>query len=224
MNADTVTEAVRALRTQGERISVRAVHQLTGGSFRDLSRILRDSRALADEEVADLDDTPEPSPPAPGRLAELVEAMRAVDQRMGNLQESLDATMTELASHRARRPPDTWDPTQVSARVAAQAEHDGRTSLLERTANQLRAMHLRLHSERLGLQDEHARVMERIRSLRQHLVPQLSEQVSAAQHDLAVRRRDAEHAIRLGETNVQRAQQQLAEAQRELAQLTGDAV
>jgi rubrerythrin len=42
MNADVVTEAVNRLRQQGQRISVRAVHQLTGGSFRDLARMLRE--------------------------------------------------------------------------------------------------------------------------------------------------------------------------------------
>jgi len=41
MDVTTVAQAVTMLQAQGTPVSVRAVHQLTGGSFRDVSRILR---------------------------------------------------------------------------------------------------------------------------------------------------------------------------------------
>lgn len=72
MNVQAVIEAVRTLRSQGQHISVRSVHSLTGGNFRDVHRLLKDSRDLiGDEEVAALEvDAPAPSPPVPGRVAE----------------------------------------------------------------------------------------------------------------------------------------------------------
>jgi Plasmid replication region DNA-binding N-term len=98
MNGATVTEAIRTLRAQGERISVRAVHQLTGGSFRDLSRILRESRdVLADEEVAGLEVEPETPPPAPGRLAEIAAAIRELDRRTADIQPPLEDALAQLA-------------------------------------------------------------------------------------------------------------------------------
>src|SRR6266851_236703 len=41
MDVTTVAKAVTTLRKQGQPVSVRNVHRLTGGSFRDISRILR---------------------------------------------------------------------------------------------------------------------------------------------------------------------------------------
>ncbi len=61
MDHQTVTDAVRTLRAQGERVSVRTVHGITGGSFRDVSRLLRE--LLADDELADLEaEVTEPTP------------------------------------------------------------------------------------------------------------------------------------------------------------------
>jgi hypothetical protein len=45
MNQSVVTDAVRARRSRGERVSVRAVHSVIGhGSFRDLNRLLREAK------------------------------------------------------------------------------------------------------------------------------------------------------------------------------------
>jgi len=41
MHPATIAEAIGTLRQQGQRVSVRAVHALTGGSFRDISAHLR---------------------------------------------------------------------------------------------------------------------------------------------------------------------------------------
>ena len=41
MDVTTVEQAVSTLRQQGTPVSVRQVHRLTGGSLRDVSRILR---------------------------------------------------------------------------------------------------------------------------------------------------------------------------------------
>jgi Plasmid replication region DNA-binding N-term len=70
MDADLVTTAVRTLRAQGERISVRSVHAIVGGSFRDISKLLREARATpVAGEVASVEGEPEPMPlePAPER-------------------------------------------------------------------------------------------------------------------------------------------------------------
>ena len=41
MDQATVHAAIQTLRQQGQQVSVRNVHRLTGGSFRDISRLLR---------------------------------------------------------------------------------------------------------------------------------------------------------------------------------------
>jgi hypothetical protein len=41
MNGAMVTEAVRRLRAQGERISVRSGHAVMGGSLQDISNSIR---------------------------------------------------------------------------------------------------------------------------------------------------------------------------------------
>jgi hypothetical protein len=42
MDAAVVQHAITALKAQGERVSVRAIHALSGGSFRDVHRLLRE--------------------------------------------------------------------------------------------------------------------------------------------------------------------------------------
>jgi hypothetical protein len=41
MLADTIRKAVDVLQQQGQRITVRAVHALSGGSLRDVHRLLK---------------------------------------------------------------------------------------------------------------------------------------------------------------------------------------
>jgi Plasmid replication region DNA-binding N-term len=57
MNATAVQHAITALKAQGGRVSVRAIHAGIGGSFRDIHHLLRDVAAEgnvveADEESA----------------------------------------------------------------------------------------------------------------------------------------------------------------------------
>ena len=66
MQEDTVVAAVRQLRVEGQRVTLRAVHAITGGSHRDLTRLLRGAKEfLADDEVADLDEEAVESSPRP---------------------------------------------------------------------------------------------------------------------------------------------------------------
>lgn len=99
MDQSVVNDAVRVLRARGERVSVRAVHNLiSGGSYRDLTRLLRAAKGLlAEDEVADLEgEAPDLTPP-PGQLTIARDAVDAAEGAVGEVQNMLDAAQTRLS-------------------------------------------------------------------------------------------------------------------------------
>ena len=51
MTQEAIQQAITQLETAGARVSVRQVHKMTGGSFRDIARLLRALAALASRYV-----------------------------------------------------------------------------------------------------------------------------------------------------------------------------
>ena len=49
MDGETVTAAIARLRREGKPITVRSIHALLGGSFRDLAPLVRASKELLDD-------------------------------------------------------------------------------------------------------------------------------------------------------------------------------
>jgi chromosome segregation ATPase len=80
MDAAVVQHAITALKAQGERVSVRAIHARIGGSFRDISHWLRELAAEGDE--VETDEASRPLTP----LQRAQDAVRALDARAQGLQ------------------------------------------------------------------------------------------------------------------------------------------
>lgn len=123
MDAAAVQHAVTALKAQGGRVSVRAIHARIGGSFRDLHRLLCDVAAEGDEVEAD--DEVAGSPDEVSRpltpLQRAQDAVRALDARAQGLQ------ATEETWLRQRR-----DLQQTMAQARQSHDLDTLTTLLTR--------------------------------------------------------------------------------------------
>jgi hypothetical protein len=121
MDATAVQHAITALKAQGERVSVRAIHARIGGSFRDIHRLLRDVAAESDEVEADEavaegpDEAPQPLTP----LQRAQDAVRALEARAQDLQAQ------EGALRRQR-----WDLQQTMAQARQVHDLDTLTTLL----------------------------------------------------------------------------------------------
>ena len=180
MDAADVQHAVTALKAQGTRVSVRAVHAMIGGSFRDISHWLRDVAAEGDgldpdEEFAgDSDEAPRPLTP----LQQAQAAVHAAEARFQGLQGKEDRFVIErrevqqaiaharhahdaetLAMLRSREPALTEVLTRVQAekRDAWTAVQQGRTGVLDvyrdanPTASQYVAVRGRIHALRQAM-------------------------------------------------------------------------
>jgi DNA repair ATPase RecN len=97
MDATAVQHAITALKAQGGRVSVRAIHAKIGGSFRDIHRLLRDVAAEGDEVEADDEvaggpaETSRPLTP----LQRAQDAARALDARAQGLQATEEAWLRQ---------------------------------------------------------------------------------------------------------------------------------
>jgi len=224
MDLRLVTEAVRELRARNERVSVRAVHALTGGSFRDLTKLLRDATEfMSDDEVAALEaEAPEPPPPPPGQLVIAHKACQAAAQAVGEVQNLLDATQDRLRSLQRQRPASTTDPHLVSDVVAAQLNHEAEVLAVQREVEALQRILDGRRAEQAALKEDYRRLCERANQLRQYDVPILQRRIVEVRHELTVRERDAAHQIALARRRVEGAEHALAAAAAELVALIGD--
>jgi len=66
MLVETIRDAVGTLQREGQKISIRAVHALTGGSFRDISHLLKTAVLPAGAVLPDLEGCPRHRGAAPG--------------------------------------------------------------------------------------------------------------------------------------------------------------
>ncbi len=107
MDLSVVQGAVRALKARGDHVSVRAVHSVTGGSFRDVSRLLREAKEFLDEdEVAALEVEVAERPPAPpiGKIAEIAASLKDLEGDIGRASTKLYHTQDLLQRLREQRP------------------------------------------------------------------------------------------------------------------------
>jgi hypothetical protein len=122
MQEESVVAAIRQLRVDGQRITYRAINAITGGSYRDIKRLLHE--VLTDVELGAMEaDIPEPSPP-PSQLTIAKEAVDAAEVAVGEVQNLLDTTQERLRTLQRERPPSTTDPHAVTDAVAAQLNHE----------------------------------------------------------------------------------------------------
>jgi chromosome segregation ATPase len=97
MNMEMIEQAVSTLRQEGKRLSVRAVHAMTGGSLRDVHRLLRDVLPADEELTTDVLPEEEAAPPtalqqAQAALTDAEQAEQAASQAL----RAREAELTEL--------------------------------------------------------------------------------------------------------------------------------
>jgi hypothetical protein len=174
MLADTVTQAVKTLRERGERLSVRNLHGLVGGSFRDLSRLLKDHREFfADDDIEDLDAevSESPTPASLGQIAAMFEAARASEAAAGEASVVLDATRERLRTLLARQILPATDPHDVASVVTARRERAGQVAQLQDEITQLEKL-VEQHMMGARAQRQQGQGLEaRARELRSSLIP-----------------------------------------------------
>jgi hypothetical protein len=127
MTEDTVRRAVTQLRAQGETPSVRKVHGLVGGSFRDIARHLKTLLPPADGGLLPPQAAPE-VPRSSGAIAEAQEHSRVAEAHAHALRSQYQAALARLrALQQAPTPPrpedlsqGTRDVQELAARLDAQ--------------------------------------------------------------------------------------------------------
>jgi DNA repair exonuclease SbcCD ATPase subunit len=223
----TVTEAVRTLRARNERVSIRAVYALTGGSFRDLSKLMKDATEfMSADEVDELDaEVVEPmATPSLGRIVDTFRDMQAAEREAGVASAALQARRDQLHDLLTHRPPHALTAEDVAASVEARLEHESTVLKLQDEIAQLdritEAHMAKARAHRAEWQQLHRRADE----LRKAILPTEQRNLADAQHHLGQCQRDLAHAVHLAEQRVARTQQSLVGYERELHDLQGEPV
>jgi hypothetical protein len=203
MHEDTVRRAVAQLRAQGDAPTVRKVHGLIGGSFRDISHHLRRLVTAADMAMV----TPEPAHELPqpgGELAHAQERFREVEALTQELRSSYQAALTRLrALQQAATPP---RPEDLSQGARAVQELAARLDAQEREV-QLAAYALQ------GVQDRADTLA--------HRLPGLRRQRALAQVEAQQAQEEAARLVAAAQERVAGWSRELEQTQAELARLTG---
>jgi hypothetical protein len=215
-----VRDAVRTLRERNERISVRAVHALIGGSFRDLTKLLRHAELLSKDEVSDLD-AAEPAPPPPGQVHLAFQAVQAAEQAMGEAQTHLDERQARLRAVQRERPPATTDPHQVQDIVQAQLQHELEVLQLQKEVEALGRILEGRRAERDALRTDWQRLHERAHDLKDRGLPAVQRRLQESRFQCEVAERDAAHRVRLARQQVEALEASFAAMTAELARLVG---
>jgi chromosome segregation ATPase len=216
-----IQEAVRTLRRRNEQISVRAVHALTGGSFRDLTKLLRSAtELLSEEEVSELDVSEPPAPPA-GQLTLAYAAVQAAEQAMGEAQNLLDERQARLRALQRQRPASTTDPHLVADVVQAQLQHELEMLQLQKEVEALQRILDGRRAERDALRADWQRLRERAHDLKDQRLPAVQRRIQEARFHLEVTERDAAHRVRLARQQLESLESTLAAMTGELARLIG---
>jgi hypothetical protein len=221
MQEESVVAAVRQLRAAGQRVTLRAVHAITGGSHRDLTRLLRE--LLADDEVSELEvDTIEPVPPLPGQLAIAHEAVQAAEVAVGEVQNLLDAAQDRLRILQRQRPESTTDPHQVADIVSAQLQHEFDTLSAQREVEALQRILDGRRAEQSALKADLERLRERAHHLKTITVPSLQRELVEARRYHEQREREVVNAAAIARRQVEQLEHAIEATESELQQLTGE--
>ena len=227
MQEDTVVAAVRQLRVEGQRVTLRAVHAITGGSHRDLTRLLRGAKEfLADDEVADLDEEAVESSPRPslGRIVEAFQAAQLAEHEAGVASAALDEKLEQLRGLVAHPPAHAVVPDDVAASVEAQRAYKDLVGQLEEEVNQLQRIVQAHQAEAIAFRVERDKLYVRAQELRDAILPSGRRSLVEAQQDL--RRLEAEliETVARAKRRVEVLGQVLIGYEAELATLTGEGV
>jgi chromosome segregation ATPase len=204
MDEQTVRDAVAQLQAQGAAPTVRKVHRLVGGSFRDIGRYLKMQTLLPREEAAVV--TPEPARALPrpvGEIAEAQECFREAHAYEGEIRRQYQAALTRLRTLReAATPPQDLRPYEREAQ-----EFNARLHERERAVQQ--AEHrLRELKDRAGM------LARRLPGLRQRL--------ALAQVEAQAAQQEAARLITGAQERLAGWAREIEQAQAELARLAGN--
>jgi hypothetical protein len=225
MQEDTVVAAVRQLRVEGQRVTLRAVHAITGGSHRDLTRLLRGAKEfLADDEVADLDEEAVESSPRPslGRIVESFQAAQLADHEAGVASAVLDERLEQLRGLMAHPPAHAIVPDDVAPSVEAQRAYKDLVSQLEEEVHQLQRIVQAHQAEARAFRVERDMLYVRAQELRDAILPSGRRSLVEAQQNLQQRKAELIRVVQLAEQRVERLAQVLTIYEAELAALTGE--
>jgi hypothetical protein len=220
MQHETVVAAVRQLRTTGERISLRAIQAMIGGSYRDLGPMLK--TILSAEELSRVDlDVSEPPAPPPGQLKLAHAAVQSAEEAVGEAQNLLDERQARLRTVQRERPASTTDPHQVQDVVQAQLSHELEMLQLQKEVEALQRILDGRRAERDALRADWQRLRERAHELKDQRLPAVQRRMKEARVQCEVTERDAAHRVRLAREQVEALEATFATMTAELARLVG---
>jgi DNA repair exonuclease SbcCD ATPase subunit len=203
MDAEEVWKAVTQLRAQGEAPTVRKVHQLVGGSFRDIAHHLKTLLPAADVGMV----TAETTPAMPRPLGEIAEAQarcREVEAHAQELRSQYQAALARLrALQQAPPPPHQEELSQCTRDVQALA-----AGLHERERAVQRAEH-------------HLREVKERAATLAHRLPGLRQQLVLAQGEAQAAQQEAARLVEAAQERVAGWAREVQTTQEELTRLLG---
>jgi chromosome condensin MukBEF ATPase and DNA-binding subunit MukB len=203
MNEDTVRRAVAQLRAQGDAPTVRKVHRLIGGSFRDLARHLQRLLPPAAERMVTAATTPE-SPRPMGEIAAAQEHSRVAEAHAHALRSQYQAALARLHALQQASPPPRQEDLSPCARDVQE--------LAARLDTQERAVQLAAYALH-GVQDRADTLA--------HRLPGLRRQRALAQVEAQHAQEEAARRVEATQERVAAWSREIAQTQAELARLTG---
>jgi colicin import membrane protein len=220
MQHETVVAAVRQLRATGERISLRAIKAMTGGSYRDLGPLLKTILSAEEWSAVDLDVSEPPAPP-PGQLKLAHAAVQSAEEAVGEAQNLLDERQARLRTVQRERPASTTDPHQVQDIVQAQLQHELEVLQLQKEVEALGRILEGRRAERDALRTDWQRLHERAHDLKDRGLPAVQRRLQESRFQCEVAERDAAHRVRLARQQVEALEASFAAMTAELARLVG---
>jgi plasmid replication DNA-binding protein KfrA len=226
VDQSTVNEAVRALRSRGERISVRAVRDEIGeGSHRELTPMVRNAREfLTDDEAAALEEEAS-EPVAKPSLGEIVEAFMAsqeADREAGEASAILDEKREQLRDLVSHRPPPALVLKEMAASVDARFEHDVQVARLQEEISQLQGMVAERQAVARTWRVERNKLQRQAEELASITIPETRRRLIAAGENLSVLERDTAHQLMLARRHQEGLRQALADYEAKLRNLRGE--
>jgi hypothetical protein len=203
MNKDTVRRAVDQLRAQGEAPTVRKVHEITKGSFRDVTRFLK--KVLPEEAMAVV--TPETAREIPqpgGDLTHAQERFRAVEARAQEFRSSYQAALARLRT--LQQAPTLPRPEDISQ---CQRDVQNLAASLDEREREVQLAEHHLHALK-----EHATTLI-------NQLPGLRRNLALAQREAEAAREEAARLVEAAQNQVTGWRREIEQTQAELARLTG---
>jgi hypothetical protein len=221
VDLSVVQEVVRVLKARGERVSVRAVHGVTGGSFRDVSRLLRDAREFLDEDEAaalEADAEPEPLMPAKplgeiNKMRRSILAARDAISENGNILSARRARLRDLQLH---PPLPLTDAAEVDSYLEAKMDHHLEMAREVDAIRELEKLQAVREAKRDRLLEKHALLQQEADDLDRLHLPDARKTLESLQQRIIQLRQD----LTVTERQVERQQRLVASYEHRLQDLT----